>query len=146
MRKLNMNVAATVLFAIAGAVAAGAALAAVPADEPVREVGFAPDSDEVDAAGAKVLDEVAARAKELGDVAVTISGHTDQVEGEDGGSPSYRIGLSHRRAANVRSGLAARGVKDGNMTAMAYGQASPGERQGDQQRRVEIRFGEGAGW
>ena len=146
MRKLNMNVAATFLLAIAGAVAATAVLAAVPADEPVRELGFAPDSDKVDAAGAKVLDEVAARAKELGDVSVKISGHTDQAEGEDGGSPEYRVGLSHRRAANVRSELSLRGVKDGNMTTMAFGQASPGEHQGDRQRRVEIRFEEGAGW
>jgi outer membrane protein OmpA-like peptidoglycan-associated protein len=117
----------------------------VPKDEPVRVVHFAPDSDVVDAADAKVLDEVAARAKELGDVQVNVSGHTDQSEGE-GDSPEYRVGLSQRRASNVRAALGERGVKDGIMTTEAFGQRSPGDFEGAKQRRVEIRFSEGAGW
>ena len=145
MRKPNLNVLATLLLALAAAAGASAVLAAVPTDEPVRVVHFAPDSDEVDAADAKVLDEVAARAKELGDVQVMISGHTDQSEGE-GDSADYRIGLSQRRANNVRSALAERGVKDGIMTSQAFGQRQPGKYQGAEQRRVEISFGEGAGW
>lgn len=146
MRKLNLNIVATVLFALVGAAAATVALAAVPKDEPVRVVHFAPDSDQPDAASAKVLDEVAARAKELGDVQVEISGHTDQSEGEAGATADYRIGLSQRRASNVRSALAVRGVKDGLMTTMAFGQGQPKSFKGAKQRRVEISFKEGAGW
>ena len=146
MRKLNLNLVATVLCAVIGVALATVALAAVPKDEPVRVVHFAPDSDEPDAASAKVLDEVAARARELGDVQVSIDGHTDQSEGEDGGSPEYRVGLSQRRASNVRSALAARGVEDGVMTTQAFGQSRPKDFKGARQRRVEISFSDGAGW
>ena len=77
---------------------------------------------------------------------VTLAGHADR-----SGSDAYNVGLSQRRANNVRSYLAGRGVPDGSITTEAFGESRPlvdtadGVRE-PQNRRVEITFGPGSGW
>lgn len=106
------------------------------------------DKDEITPTAAAILDNAAAAYRQLGDspVRIVLAGHTDRTGPED-----YNIGLSQRRANNVRSYLAGRGVSDGAMTAEAFGESRPlvetadGVRQ-PQNRRVEITFGPGGGW
>jgi hypothetical protein len=94
---------------------------------------------------------------------VNIAGHATVAEAIDsmkaeGGStpaemaeagPSYAIGLSQRRAANVRAYLAGRGVPDGVMTTEAFGASRPVDPSGKPSaadRRVEVTQGPGSGW
>jgi OmpA-OmpF porin, OOP family len=104
------------------------------------------DKDEITPAAAAILDNAAAGYQEVGSASVVLAGHADR-----SGSDEYNVGLSQRRANNVRSYLAGRGVPDTAITSEAYGESRPlvdtadGVRE-PQNRRVEITFGPGAGW
>jgi len=125
----------------------------IPADQtcPPRPVGpfivfFDWDKDEITPQAAAILDNAASAYQSTGQASVVLAGHADR-----SGSDAYNVGLSQRRANNVRSYLAGRGVPDGSMTTEAFGESRPlvdtadGVRE-PQNRRVEITFGPGSGW
>jgi outer membrane protein OmpA-like peptidoglycan-associated protein/opacity protein-like surface antigen len=104
------------------------------------------DKDEITPAAAAILDNAAASYAQTGGASVVLAGHADR-----SGSDAYNVGLSQRRANNVRSYLAGRGVPDDKITTEAFGESRPlvdtadGVRE-PQNRRVEITYGPGAGW
>ena len=104
------------------------------------------DKDEITPAAAAILDNAAAGYQQVGSASVVLAGHADR-----SGSDEYNVGLSQRRANNVRAYLAGRGVPDAAITSEAYGESRPlvdtadGVRE-PQNRRVEITFGPGSGW
>jgi opacity protein-like surface antigen len=104
------------------------------------------DKDEITPAASAILDNAAGAYASTGQASVTLAGHADR-----SGSDAYNVGLSQRRANNVRSYLAGRGVPDGSITTEAFGESRPlvdtadGVRE-PQNRRVEITFGPGSGW
>ena len=123
----------------------------IPADQtcPPRPVGpfivfFDWDKDEITPQAAAILDNAAQAYQTTGQAQVMLAGHADR-----SGSDAYNVGLSQRRANNVRSYLAGRGVPDGSMTTEAFGESRPlvdtadGVRE-PQNRRVEITFGPGS--
>jgi OmpA-OmpF porin, OOP family len=124
----------------------------VAAECPVRVtpgpfiVFFDWDKDEITPAAAAILDNAAAAYQQTGSASVTLAGHADR-----SGSDAYNVGLSQRRANNVRAYLAGRGVPDGSITTEAFGESRPlvdtadGVRE-PQNRRVEITYGPGSGW
>ena len=67
-----------------------------------------------------ILDNAASAYQTCGQAQVMIAGHADK-----SGSDQYNVGLSQRRAANVRSYLAGRGIPDGVMTTEAFGESRP---------------------
>lgn len=117
---------------------------------PVEAVGpyivfFDWDKDEITPQAAAILDNAAASYQQTGSANVVIAGHADR-----SGSDSYNVGLSQRRATNVRTYLAGRGVPDGAMTTEAFGESRPLVETADgvrepQNRRVEITYGPGSG-
>lgn len=104
------------------------------------------DKDEITPQAAGILDNAASAYQQTGAASVTLAGHADR-----SGSDAYNVGLSQRRANNVRSYLAGRGVPDGSISTEAFGESRPlvdtadGVRE-PQNRRVEITFGPGSGW
>ncbi|MCH7795050.1 MAG: OmpA family protein [Proteobacteria bacterium] len=110
-------------------------IAAAP--EPFT-VYFAWDSEAVDGAGNRVIDDAVAAADDLGIVDYTITGHADRSGAED-----YNLQLSLRRADAVRSALISRGVKEGGISVAGRGEAEPAVQTADgvrepANRRVEI--------
>ncbi|MGA9583544.1 MAG: OmpA family protein [Allosphingosinicella sp.] len=104
------------------------------------------DRDEITPQASAILDNAASAYQTCGQAQVMIAGHADK-----SGSDQYNVGLSQRRAANVRSYLAGRGIPDGVMTTEAFGESRPLVETADgvrepQNRRVEITFGPGSGW
>lgn len=104
------------------------------------------DKDEITPQASAILDNAASAYQTCGQAQVMIAGHADR-----SGSDQYNVGLSQRRAANVRSYLAGRGIPDGVMTTEAFGESRPLVETADgvrepQNRRVEITFGPGSGW
>ncbi len=67
-----------------------------------------------------VIAEAASAFQSTGAVTVAVVGHTDTA-----GSASYNQALSERRAASVRSGLAAAGVPDSAITTSGRGFSDP---------------------
>jgi outer membrane protein OmpA-like peptidoglycan-associated protein len=104
------------------------------------------DKDDITPAAAAILDNAASAYQQTGHASVTLAGHADR-----SGSDAYNVGLSQRRANNVRAYLAGRGVPDGSISTEAFGESRPlvdtadGVRE-PQNRRVEITFGPGSGW
>ena len=118
---------------------------------PVQVVGpfmvfFDWDKDEITPQAAAILDNAASAYATTGQAQVQLAGHADR-----SGSAEYNVGLSQRRAANVRSYLSGRGIPDGVITSEAFGESRPLVETADgvrepQNRRVEITFGPGSGW
>ena len=104
------------------------------------------DKSDVTSQASAILDNAASAYQTCGQAQVMLAGHADR-----SGSDQYNVGLSQRRAANVRSYLAGRGIPDGVMTTEAFGESRPlvetqdGVRE-PQNRRVEISYGPGSGW
>ena len=101
-------------------------------------VYFAWDSDVVDRAGKRVIDDAVAAAEQLGISDFSITGHADRSGPED-----YNLNLSLRRAENVKAELIARGVKEGGISVAGRGEAEPAVETADgvrepANRRVEI--------
>jgi OmpA-OmpF porin, OOP family len=103
------------------------------------------DKDAITADAAQTLDNAVSAYANCGNTQVMVAGHADR-----SGTPTYNVGLSNRRANNVASYLAARGVPGGVIGTRAFGEAQPrvptpdGVRN-DQNRRVEITYGPGSG-
>jgi len=101
-------------------------------------------NDEIRAQAQAVLDRVVS-AYQVCPQAVMMAGHADR-----SGPAQYNVGLSERRAANVRAYLARRGIPDGVMTIVALGESRPQIDTADGvrdplNRRVEITFGPASG-
>lgn len=109
-------------------------------------VYFGAQQEKVTPKAAAILDNAAAAYAGCGDVQVMLAGHTDR-----SGSDEANVGLSQRRAANVRLYLAALKIPDGVITTQAFGESRPMVTTKDgmkepRNNRVEISFGPGAGW
>lgn len=104
------------------------------------------DKDDITPQAAAILDNAASAYQTCGQAQVMLAGHADR-----SGSDQYNVGLSQRRATNVRSYLSSHGIPDGVMTQEAFGESRPLVETADgvrepQNRRVEITYGPGSGW
>jgi len=104
------------------------------------------DRDEITPQASAILDNAASAYQTCGQAQVMIAGHADR-----SGPDQYNVGISQRRAANVRSYLAGRGIPDGVMAIEASGESRPLVETADgvrepQNRRVEVSFGPGSSW
>ncbi|HEX9932881.1 MAG TPA: OmpA family protein [Allosphingosinicella sp.] len=104
------------------------------------------DRADITPQAASILDNAAEQYRTTGNAQVVLAGHADR-----SGSDQYNVGLSQRRAENVRQYLAGRGVAEGVMRTEAFGESRPLVETADgvrepQNRRVEITFGPGSGW
>jgi len=103
------------------------------------------DKSDITPQAAAILDNAAAAYQTCGQAQVMIAGHADR-----SGSDQYNVGLSQRRADNVRAYLAGHGIPDGSVTTQAFGESRPLVETADgvrepQNRRVEITYGPGSG-
>lgn len=106
----------------------------------IRGVTFEPNSALLTAEGRTTLEGVAATLAEQKDLKVEIAGHTDSV-----GSKAFNTLLSQQRADAVRAFLVEKGIEEGRMTAVGYGELEPVDTnetdEGRQaNRRVEFRI------
>jgi outer membrane protein OmpA-like peptidoglycan-associated protein/opacity protein-like surface antigen len=104
------------------------------------------DRADITPQAASILDNAAEQYRQTGNAQVVLAGHADR-----SGSDQYNVGLSQRRAENVRQYLAGRGIPEGVMRTEAFGESRPLVETADgvrepQNRRVEITFGPGSGW
>ncbi len=142
--RLLLALAAAAVLAAPVAASGAAPVAAAPRQAPVM-VYFEVDSDQFSAVARAILDEVVTQYRKGGSVQIVLAGHADPQEG----ASAYAVGLSQRRANNVRDYLAAQGVPPGVMTTQAFGQSRPAVQTPHldaANRRVEITFGPGSGW
>ena len=116
------------------------------ADDPcagvirLRGVTFAFDRAEIRPASRAILDQAADRLRQCGRERLQVEGHTDSI-----GSDVYNQDLSERRARAVRDYLAGKGVGDGRISAVGYGESRPVATNDTPEgralnRRVEVRF------
>jgi OmpA-OmpF porin, OOP family len=103
------------------------------------------DRADITAEASGILDNAVASYGNCGSAQVMLAGHADK-----SGKPSYNVGLSERRNANVRSYLAGKGIPDSVIAAQAFGEGSPRVETADgvrelQNRRVEVTYGPGSG-
>jgi OmpA-OmpF porin, OOP family len=103
------------------------------------------DRADITAEASGILDNAVASYGNCGSAQVMLAGHADK-----SGKPSYNVGLSERRNANVRAYLAGKGIPDGVIAAQAFGEGSPRVETADgvrelQNRRVEVTYGPGSG-
>ena len=102
------------------------------------DILFAVDSSVLTAASRSTLEEVAVVINEYPKTAVVVQGHADSTGGE-----SHNQELSERRAGAVKAFLTSRGVDDGRMVAVGFGEGSPRASNGTEEgrrlnRRVDI--------
>lgn len=116
--------------------------AAAPAPAPAAPANFIVyfdfNSDKLNPAALKVVDDAAAAYKARGRANITLAGHTDK-----SGSSAYNQRLSKRRADAVLSALVARGIPANVVTEQAFGEDRPAVPTADgvkeaRNRRVEI--------
>jgi len=124
--------------ALAPAPAPAAAAAPAPGAPANFIVYFDFNSDKLNPAALKVVDEAAAEFKKRGRANITLAGHTDK-----SGSSAYNQRLSKRRADAVLSAMVARGVPANIVTEQAFGEDRPAVPTADgvkeaRNRRVEI--------
>jgi OOP family OmpA-OmpF porin len=103
------------------------------------------NTDEITYQAQAILDNAAAAYQQCGRARVVVAGHADR-----SGPPDYNVGLSQRRANNVRSYLADHGLPDRVMKVEPFGESRPRVETADgvrkpQNRRVEITYGSDSG-
>jgi OOP family OmpA-OmpF porin len=108
-------------------------------------VFFEWDQDDITPEAATILNNAVSAYANCGAASVMLAGHADR-----SGTATYNVGLSQRRAANVRSYMSARGVPDGRISTEAFGESQPRVPTADgvrelQNRRVEVTYGPGSG-
>lgn len=81
---------------------------------------FAVDSASLSSEAQGNLDQAALVFNDQPKTAIIAQGHTDST-----GSEPYNLALSERRAQAVRNHLVGRGVDDGRITALGYGESNP---------------------
>jgi outer membrane protein OmpA-like peptidoglycan-associated protein/uncharacterized surface protein with fasciclin (FAS1) repeats len=100
---------------------------------------FEPSSAVLDPSADPILDRIAATLLEVGNVTLTVEGHTDS-----DGSASTNLTLSQQRAAVVADSLVARGVPSDSITPVGFGSERPvlvgGVEDMAASRRVEFRI------
>lgn len=94
-------------------------------DETLRinfdsDILFAVDSAVLSPQSMASLDEFARVMRDFPQTAILIQGYTDST-----GSEQYNMQLSERRAKSVHNHLALRGVEQGRMAAIGYGEGYP---------------------
>ena len=135
---------AVLIGSLAGVAPLTAQAPAAAANRPAM-IFFGWGGPEIDRDAAAILDEITANFATAPGATLSIDGHSDR-SGPAG--PNRRTAL--KRAEAVRDYLAARGIPAGAMTVAGHGEDQPiiatadGVRE-PQNRRVEIRFGPGAG-
>lgn len=105
----------------------------------IEGVNFDFDKSTLKPTATNILDGVARKLSEQGEIRYEVAGFTDSV-----GSDTYNQSLSERRAAVVREYLVAHGVDGEQLTTRGYGEANPvagNDTQGGRakNRRVEVR-------
>ncbi|WP_102226058.1 OmpA family protein [Acidimangrovimonas sediminis] len=85
-----------------------------------HQITFDPGSDRLDAAAAKVMDDLADELKQCTRVPMEIGGYTDNQ-----GRAEMNLALSQKRAQAVVNGLLSRRVPVANFHAKGYGEADP---------------------
>ena len=124
-----------------------------PVQQPVQQVCnkgpyivfFDWDKADITPEAATILNNAVSAYANCGSASVMLAGHADR-----SGTATYNVGLSQRRANNVRAYMAGRGVPDGNITTQAFGESQPRVPTADgvrelQNRRVEVTYGPGSG-
>lgn len=116
---MRLFAALAVLFALAGC-------AAAPSLEPreiprVTLVFFEPASAAIEPAAREALSRLPPVLAAQPALRVVVEGHTDQI-----GTPDYNLALGVRRAAAVQAFLTDAGVAQSRISALSYGQDSPG--------------------
>ena len=124
-----------------------------PVQQPVAQCNKGPyivffewDKDDITPEASTILNNAVSAYANCGAASVMLAGHADR-----SGTATYNVGLSQRRAANVRSYLAGRGIPDGRITTEAFGESQPRVPTADgvrelQNRRVEVTYGPGSGF
>ena len=102
------------------------------------DVLFEFDRAELMTGAFRTIDKLVEFLKKYENRNVLIEGHTDSI-----GTPEYNIGLSERRAEEVRNSLLQRGISPVRIIAKGYGESYPVatnvyESGRQQNRRVEI--------
>ncbi|MDR7192626.1 OmpA family protein [Luteimonas terrae] len=85
-----------------------------------RIIEFRSGSATLTPLGASILDEMARKLEELGDVRVEVIGHTDNIGNREG-----NLALSHGRAEAVRAYLARRGIDAQRISVLGKGPDEP---------------------
>jgi len=103
------------------------------------------DKSDITPEAASILDNAVSNYQNCGNSQVMLAGHADR-----SGSASYNVGLSQRRADEVKKYLSGRGISDGVISTEAFGESRPRVETADgvrelQNRRVEIMYGPGSG-
>lgn len=103
------------------------------------QIFFDFDSATLTGNSGKVVESIAMKAMDAGQVMLKITGHADR-----SGSDAYNMALSKRRAVTVKSTLAKHGIKADVMSLYAEGERSPLVQTADgvrepQNRRVEVK-------
>ena len=86
----------------------------------LSDVMFDYDRDELKPAGLKEVERVARYLLNNPDVMAVVEGHTDWI-----GSEKYNLALGARRAEAVKRGLVDRGVPEGRVTTISFGESRP---------------------
>ncbi|MEM9513228.1 MAG: fasciclin domain-containing protein [Actinomycetota bacterium] len=122
---------------VASTESAAALAADMSATLAATPIEFAPGSDQPLESAAPVFDRLAADAKRVGGVVVTIEGHTDTA-----GDEATNLVLSQLRADAVVAALVDRGVPTADLVAIGRGETSPivvdGEEDAAASRRVTV--------
>ncbi len=124
-----------------------------PIQQPVAQCNKGPyivffewDKSDITPEAATILNNAASAYANCGAASVMLAGHADR-----SGTATYNVGLSQRRANNVRSYLSGRGVPDTRIATEAFGESQPRVPTADgvrelQNRRVEVTYGPGSGF
>ena len=86
----------------------------------LSDVMFDYDRAELKPAGLKEIERMARYMQNNPEMLAVIEGHTDWIASE-----KYNLALGARRAEAVKKGLAARGVPDGRVTTVSFGESRP---------------------
>lgn len=97
-----------------------------PSAEPMQRVTldtdttFGFDSDQLSERGKEKLNEIVEASKQVENMRVTVTGHTDRI-----GPEEYNEDLSRRRAEAVKEYLVSEGIPEESITVAAAGEANP---------------------
>jgi peptidoglycan-associated lipoprotein len=93
-----------------------------PANSPLKPTYFAYDSDQLDDAARKTLEENSQVLKKYPTWVITIEGHTDER-----GTAEYNLSLGDRRALAAKTYLLSLGVASERLRTVSYGKEFPFE-------------------
>jgi OOP family OmpA-OmpF porin len=91
----------------------------------IQGINFKVNSSDLLATSNKTLDKAVAVLKEFPDLKLEIQGHTDDQPIKKGGKYADNQALSQARAESVKAYLVKKGVEEGRLTAVGYGDSQP---------------------